>query len=94
MVGHPRRVPDSSCYGATAGESSSLTPLLNTNDWEDTNSEASMDSKDPDRVGSKTRMQEYSNEDMPGSGYHFDGLNLAETEGRVGFRGLFDNKLV
>ena len=53
-----------------------------------------MDSKDPDRVGSKTRMQEYSNEDMPGSGYHFDGLNLAETEGRVGFRGLFDNKLV
>ncbi|KAH0828051.1 putative transporter [Lanmaoa asiatica] len=70
---------------ATAS-SSSLSPLLNTNDWEDAGSEANMGFQDLDRVGSKTHVQEYS-EDMTG-------INLVGTESRVGFRGFFENTLV
>lgn len=79
-------------HRATAS-SSSLTPLLDANDWEDVGSEANiMGSKDLERVSSKG-IQEYS-EDTPGSRYELSGLNLAEAEGRVGFWGLFENTLV
>ncbi|KAF8552187.1 D-xylose-proton symporter [Imleria badia] len=79
-------------HRATAS-TSSLSPLLNTDDWEEDadTSEANMGSnlKDVHRVDSKTHMHEY-NEDAPG----LAGLNLVESEGRVGFRGLFENPLV
>jgi len=73
---------------------SSLSPLLSTDDWEDADSsEAIMDSEDLKRTGSKTHQE--NNEDMSGpEGYDLSGLNLAETEGRVGFWGLFQNTLV
>ena len=77
-------------YHRVNASTSSLSPLLNANDWEHADSsEAIMGSEDLKRVGSKTQIQE-DGEDGPG----ISGLNLAETEGRVGFRGLFENMLV
>lgn len=72
---------------------SSLSPLLDAHDWDDAgdSSEANMGSlKDLNRVDSKTHVQGY-NEDAPGGLVE---LNLVETEGSVGFRGLFENPLV
>lgn len=71
-------------------------PLLNTNDRQDARSEleANMGSKGLDRVGSKTHIHEYITEDVRDSEC-LAGPNLvAEAEGRVGFQGLFENKLV
>lgn len=82
-------------YRASAS-SSSLSPLLNANDWEDAvGSEANiMGSKDLEQVGSESKVHQEESEDMPGSGHEFAGFKLAEAEGRVGFLGLFENPLV
>lgn len=65
---------------------SSLSALLDTYDCEDDHSEVIM--------GSKTRIREHRSEDGPDPGYGLAGRSLAETEGRVGFPGLFENTLV
>lgn len=86
-------------YHRASASSSSLSPLLNVNDWEDAGSVPTQNImgssfKDLERISSKTQAQEYSEDASPGSRYELSGFNLAEAEGRVGFWGLFDNTLV
>ena len=72
-------------HRATAS-TSSLIPFLNTDDRED---EANMGyDSDLEQIDSK-HVQEH-NDDAPALAE----LNLVESEGRVGFRGLFENPLV
>ena len=72
-------------HRATAS-TSSLIPLLKTNNRED---EANMGhNSEPKRINSKHAQEHNDNAPVLAE------LNLVESEGRVGLRGLFENPLV
>ena len=76
-------------HRATAS-TSSLSPLLNANDWEHADVPEAIMGNSAEmlkRADSKTDVQAMDASALAE-------FNLVEEEGRVGFRGLFDNTLV